>query len=87
MLEQGSSLATSWRGRHQELRLNTIRWLSERPGLRMPRSMGRWVTRDDYVNYPERFATHQRLDIRFGVHVRRLDSSRGGWRVATSAGD
>ena len=53
----------------------------------MPRSMGRWVTRDDYVNYPERFATHQRLDIRFGVPVRRLDSSRGGWRVATSAGD
>jgi putative flavoprotein involved in K+ transport len=86
VLEQGSSVATSWRDRHQELRLNTIRWLSELPGLRLPRSMGRWVARDDYVAYLERFAAHQRLDIRFGVHVRRLDRSLGGWRVATSAG-
>lgn len=86
VLEQGPSVATSWRGRHQELRLNTIRWLSDLPGLRLPRSAGRWVSRDDYVAYLERYAAHQRLDIRFGVQVQRLDPSPGGWRVATSTG-
>ncbi len=55
----------------------------------MPRSMGRWVARDDYVDYLERFAARQRLRIQVGVHVRRLDrdSASGGWRVETSTGD
>jgi hypothetical protein len=57
------------------------------PGLRMPRSMGRWITRDGYIDYLERFGAHQRLDIRFGEHVRHLDRSPGGWCVATAAGD
>jgi cation diffusion facilitator CzcD-associated flavoprotein CzcO len=86
VLEGGPSVATSWRGRHQELRLNTMRWLSDLPGLRLPRSAGRWVSRDDYVDYLDRFARHQRLDIRLGVQVRRVDPSAGGWRVATSTG-
>jgi putative flavoprotein involved in K+ transport len=53
----------------------------------MPRSMGRWITRDGYIDYLERFGAHQRLDIRFGEHVRHLDRSPGGWCVATAAGD
>ena len=87
ILEQGSGVATSWRNRHGELRLNTIRWLSDLPGLRIPRNRGRWVTRDDYIDYLEQLARHHRLDIRFGVHVQQLDRTPGGWRLTTSAGD
>lgn len=88
VLERGPCVATSWRGRHDELRLNTIRWLSDLPGLRMPRSLGRWVARDDYVSYLEQFAAHQALDIRFGVDVQRIDrdGSSGWWHVESSAG-
>lgn len=88
VVERGPGVATSWRGRHDELHLNTIRWLSDLPGLRMPRSLGRWVARDDYVRYLERFAAHQALDIRFGVDVHRIDRDAGSesWQVATSAG-
>src|SRR4051794_4373444 len=28
VLESGEGIGTSWRGRHEELRLNTLRWLS-----------------------------------------------------------
>jgi cation diffusion facilitator CzcD-associated flavoprotein CzcO len=87
ILEQGNGVATSWRNRHGELRLNTIRWLSDLPGLRIPRNRGRWVTRDDYIDYLEQFAHHHHLDIRFGVHVQRLDRTPGGWQLTTSAGD
>lgn len=88
VLERGPCVATSWRGRHDELRLNTIRWLSDLPGLRMPRSLGRWVSRDDYVSYLERFAAHQALDVRFDVDVHRIDrdGTSGRWYVASSAG-
>jgi putative flavoprotein involved in K+ transport len=86
VLERGPSIATSWRSRHEELRLNTIRWLSDLPGLRIPRSAGRWVSRDDYIGYLERFAAAYRLDIQFGVHVQRLDPVNGGWEITSSTG-
>jgi putative flavoprotein involved in K+ transport len=86
LLERGPAVATSWRSRHEGLRLNTIRWQSGLPGLRIPRSAGRWVSRDDYVGYLERYAAAHRLDIRPGVHVQRLDPVDDGWRVTTSAG-
>jgi putative flavoprotein involved in K+ transport len=89
VLERGPSVATSWRNRHEDLRLNTIRWLSALPGLPIPRSAGRWVSRDDYISYLERFAASHRLDIRFGVHVQRLDRAAGrdgGWEIRSSSG-
>lgn len=86
ILERGPSIGTSWRNRHAQLRLNTIRWLSDLPGLRIPRSAGRWVSRDDYVSYLERFAAAHRLDIHLGVHVQRLDPADGGWQITSSAG-
>jgi putative flavoprotein involved in K+ transport len=86
VLERGPSVGTSWRTRHEDLHLNTIRWLSDLPGLRIPRSAGRWVSRDDYISYLERFAAYHQLDVRFGVHVRRLDPTADGWRVHASTG-
>jgi cation diffusion facilitator CzcD-associated flavoprotein CzcO len=86
VLERGPGVATSWRDRHEDLRLNTIRWLSDLPGLRIPRSAGRWVSRDDYISYLERFAAAQQVTVEFGVHVQRLDPADGGWQVLTSTG-
>lgn len=86
LLERGPAVATSWRDRHEDLRLNTVRWLSDLPGLRIPRSAGRWVSRDDYISYLERFAEAHRLDVQPGVHVQRLDPVTDGWEVTTSAG-
>jgi putative flavoprotein involved in K+ transport len=87
VLERGPSIATSWRNRRADLRLNTIRWLSDLPGLTIPRSAGRWVSRDDYISYLERFAAYHRLDIQFGVHVQRLTPvAAGGWEIRSSTG-
>jgi putative flavoprotein involved in K+ transport len=87
VLERGSSVATSWRHRHEDLHLNTIRWLSDLQGPRLPRHLGRWVSRDNYIAYLERFAHHHRLDVQTGVEVQRVERSAGGWRVSTSAGE
>ncbi|MEU6740201.1 flavin-containing monooxygenase [Streptosporangium sandarakinum] len=86
ILEQGDTVGTSWRHRHQDLRLNTIRWLSGLPGLRIPGRAGRWVARDDYIDYLERFTRHARLHVRCGVQARRIDPVAGGWQVTTDAG-
>ncbi|MBM0256024.1 NAD(P)/FAD-dependent oxidoreductase [Micromonospora sp. 4G55] len=86
ILEQGAAVGTSWRHRHQELHLNTIRWLSHLPGLRIPRRAGRWVSRDDYIDYLERFTRHERLQVHYGVRAHRIDPVAGGWQVTTDHG-
>ena len=45
VLERADDLGTSWRRHYDRLHLHTPRELSGLPGLRIPRSMGRWVAR------------------------------------------
>jgi putative flavoprotein involved in K+ transport len=86
ILEQGSDVAMSWRSRHDGLRLNTTRRTSGLRELRIPREAGRWVSRDGYIAYLERFAARQRIQIRFNTTVDGVDRADGGWRIATNAG-
>lgn len=51
VLEAGTAPGASWSSRYDSLRLNTVRRLSGLPGLGIPRSYGRWVSRDDFAAY------------------------------------
>ena len=75
-----------WASRYDRLHLHTVRWLSGLPGLRMPRSAGKWPSRDRVVDYLRRYAAHHRLEIRTGVEVTAVNATDAGWSVDTSAG-
>jgi putative flavoprotein involved in K+ transport len=61
VLERGPGVGSPWRHRHEELRLNTDRWLSSLPGFRIPHAAGRWGTRDDYVAHLDAFTARRGL--------------------------
>lgn len=86
ILEKGSQVGMSWRNHYDRLHLHTARFLSALPGLGIPRSMGRWVSRDDWVRYLEEYAGHHRLEIRHGVEVTRIEREGAGWRVDSTQG-
>ncbi len=88
VLERGLSVGAAWQVRYDGLRLNTIRWLSSLPGLRLARRHGRWVERDDFVRYLEQYAEHHRIEVETGVTVERVDrdEGRGSWSLSTSRG-
>ena len=86
VLEQ-SAVAASWRSRYDRLRLNSSRPFAKLPGARYPRGTGIFPTRDATVAYFESHAADNRLDIRLGVRVERIDHDAGGWVVQTSAGE
>jgi putative flavoprotein involved in K+ transport len=86
ILERGTRLGEPWRGRYDRLHLHTIRWLSGLPGFRIPRELGRWVSRDGFVEYLERYAAHHGLEPRLGVEATSIDRSGEGWRVSTIDG-
>jgi putative flavoprotein involved in K+ transport len=86
VLEAGPEPGAAWRGRYDRLRLHTPRLLSGLPGMRIPRRFGRWVTRDDLIEYFSRYAERHALDVRTGARVERIDRDGDGWRLETSQG-
>jgi cation diffusion facilitator CzcD-associated flavoprotein CzcO len=84
VLERAESVASSWRGRYDRLRLNTCRWTSTLPDSRYPRGTGLFPTRDQMVEYLEQYADGHGLDIRYGTRVESIDREDGGWSVQTT---
>lgn len=87
VLERAETVGASWRSHYDRLHLHTVRWLSGLPGLAIPRREGRWVSRDGFVRYLERYARHHQLDVRTGIEVTRLSRAGGSWRLETSRGE
>lgn len=81
VFERDDHIGATWERRYDRLRLNSIRWLSDQPGLRMPRSYGRWVGRDDIAAYLRDYAKHHDIDVRLSSTVERVDRDPLGWRV------
>lgn len=86
VLERADAVGGSWRARYDHLRLNSVRWISSLPGLRLDPRLGRFVSGQDFAVYLESYAAHHRIDVRHGVGVTSIDREGVGWRVATTAG-
>lgn len=83
ILDRADAPAWSWRTRYDGFRLNTCGFWSHLPGQPIPVHHGRWPGRDDMVAYFDDYARRQRLRMRLGVSVTRLDHDGGRWRVQT----
>jgi putative flavoprotein involved in K+ transport len=69
VLDRAPQVGSSWRGHYDRLHLHTPRRWSGLPGHPIPRSAGRWVSRDDVIGYLESYAAHHRLELRLGCGV------------------
>ena len=88
VLERGKQVAASWRSRYEELTLNTLNRYSGISNRRIPRQLGRWVARDDYVAYLDNVAAELRRPVRLNVSVAPIDrGERSRWTLRTSDGD
>ena len=72
ILEAGPSVGTAWRERWDSLTLFTPRRYSGLPGLPFPGEPDGYPTRDEVIQYLERFAETFELPIEFNSNVRRL---------------
>jgi putative flavoprotein involved in K+ transport len=83
VLEAGPEPGAAWRGRYDRLRLHTPRLLSGLPGLRIPRRYGRWVARDDLIEYFRAYVDAHGIDVRTNRPVTRIDRDGEAWRLDT----
>jgi cation diffusion facilitator CzcD-associated flavoprotein CzcO len=86
LVDAGRELASAWRARHPQLRLNTLRVFSHQPGWRIPRRFGRWVSRDDYVRYLEEYARRFAIAVELDTRVHSLTRVSDGWALESSRG-
>ncbi|WP_425581311.1 flavin-containing monooxygenase [Streptomyces sodiiphilus] len=88
VVEKAGDVGASWRGHYDRLRLHTTRRWSELPGMPIPRSAGRWVSRDDFVRYLEDYTRHHRIELAAGVEVFRVEQDTGGdgWLLLANGG-
>jgi len=86
VLERGPEPGAAWRQRYDRLHLHTPRLLSGLPGLRIPRRYGRWVSRDDLLEYFHRYAEAHDLDVRTDTSVDRIDRDGDAWQLETARG-
>ena len=86
VIDKAAAVGVSWRRHYERLHLHTVRWLSGLPGFAIPRSYGRWVSRDGLVAYLEEYARRLQLNVRLETAAERLDEGPEGWRLQTSGG-
>lgn len=87
VLERSDAVGASWRRHYERLHLHTTRRLSGLPGMPFPRRYGRWVARQDVVDYLDAYAVRHQLDVRTGVQVTGIERAAGGWSVRTADGE
>jgi putative flavoprotein involved in K+ transport len=87
VLERDEAVGAAWRSHYRSLRLHTIRPLSGLPGMRIPRSEGRWVGRAAFLEYLERYAAARLVEIQTGIEVLRVDRTPDGFQLSTTAGE
>ena len=86
VLERNAAVGGAWRGRYDTLRLHTVRQLSNLPGTPLPRTDGRFVSRDAFVHYLEGYAGQHAIRMLPETDVRRIGRSGAGFRVITADG-
>jgi putative flavoprotein involved in K+ transport len=86
IVDRAPRVGDSWRKHYDRLHLHTVRWLSDLPGLPIPRREGKWVSRDGVVRYLETYADHHSLPVHLRTEVRRLDRVDGAWSAQTGDG-
>jgi putative flavoprotein involved in K+ transport len=86
LVDQAGAVGDSWRQHYDRLHLHTVRWLSNLPALRIPRTEGKWVSRDGVARYLEAYARHHRLNVILRTEVARVDRDGDTWIAATSDG-
>ncbi|NLU74264.1 NAD(P)/FAD-dependent oxidoreductase [Streptomyces sp. HNM0575] len=86
VLEKSPSVGASWRAHYDRLRLHTTRRWSALPGLPIPRSYGRWVSRDDFVRYLESYTEHHAIEVATGVEVDSVERDGTDWVLHANGG-
>lgn len=86
ILDRDAHVGDVWAHRYDRLRLHTVRQFSGLAHLGIPRDFPRYLTRDEFVQYLQLYATSFALNIEHNCQVQTITGSANDWTVQTSQG-
>ncbi len=87
IVDRADRIASSWHQRYEGLRLNTWRRNSQLPDRPFPKGIPTFPTREQVIEYLERHAGEDGIEIRLRTAAERIERDDGGWLVRTTAGE
>lgn len=85
VLDAGDRVGGSWARRYDRLHLHTVRRFSGLPFLPMPRTLPRYVSKNDYADYLARYARELGIDVQLGQRVEAIRRDGDGWTIQSQA--
>lgn len=85
ILEQGPTVATTWRRHYERLHLHTDKGHSGLPFMPFPASYPRYPARLQVIEYLEAYARRFELPVNFSQKVIAAGRAEEGWQVRTAA--
>jgi cation diffusion facilitator CzcD-associated flavoprotein CzcO len=79
LVEQADVIGSSWRRHYDRLHLHTARRHSALPFLPFPRGTSRYPSREQMIQYLDRYARHFRIAPLFGCRVSALKRGTDAW--------
>ena len=86
IVESETTIASSWRKHYDRLHLHTTKRFSALPFTPWPRETPGYPSRDQVVDYLQRYATEHQISPRLGIAVNRVRREGDRFNVETSAG-
>ena len=81
LLEQSDKVGSAWRRHYDRLHLHTDKKNSELPFAPFPKDYPRYPSRDQLIDYLERYAKNFDLDIRFNQQVTAARQENNQWEI------
>jgi indole-3-pyruvate monooxygenase len=86
VFERGETVGHTWRRLYDGLVLHTGKHFSALPGMRFPAATPLFPTRNDFVDYLDRYAKAFQLPIQPRAEVTSVHQHERGWRVTLADG-
>lgn len=86
IVERAEAVAPAWRRHYDRLHLHTTKRFSQLPYMRFPRSVPRYPSREQVVEYLDAYRRRFDLQPRLGEEVRRIHRENGRWETETTGG-
>ena len=85
--EASNRLAHSWTRHYKRLHLHTVRDYSHLPFQKFPTDYPTFVSRQQIVDYCERYADSFKIVPRYGKEITQVLSTEGSWQVTDASGN